>query len=251
MKRMMKVFVIASVISASVVVAQEPTQPWPKWSEKDAKKILENSPWAQTQVQTNTPEMFPNAGQRVINPDTGIAGASGNPDQLPGNNPDNSVNYYIRFLSAKPIRQAFARLAELRQKNADPQMLNGLRDLVERKFDQWIVVAVAFESKNQRFSGPVMYMFNGATFGTLRNSAFLELNNGKRLFLADYQAPSSDGLGAKFIFPRTVDGMPFITAENGKVRFIARITSSEASTPLFLNMQFKVADFKYEGVLEY
>jgi hypothetical protein len=96
-----------------------------------------------------------------------------------------------------------------------------------------------------------MQMFNGATLGTLKNDTFLELSNGKRLFLKDYKAPSSDGLGAKFMFPRNVDGMPFIAAKSGKARFFARLTSSEASRRMILNMLFKVADFRYEGTLEY
>jgi hypothetical protein len=234
-----------------MVGAQEQMKPWTKWSEEYATKILENSPWAQTQVQTDAALMFPNAGQFIIIPERSALDTSSPPDLALSANSASYVDYYIRFLSAKPVRQAFARVAELHQQNADPQLLKGLRDFVESKFDQWILVAITFESKNQRFSGPVMQLFNGATVGTLKNNTFLELNNGKRLFLEDYKAPSSDGLGAKFMFPRTVNGVPFIAAESGKVRFFAKLTSSEASRPLILNMVFKVSDFRYEGSLEY
>jgi hypothetical protein len=251
MKRTTRLFLIACALSASVVGAQQQMKPWAKWSEEYAKKILENSPWAQTQVQINTSQMFPNAGQGYIDPERSALDTSLPPNSVPPANLLNAVYYCIQFLSAKPVRQALVRVAELHQQNADPQVLKGLRDFVESKFDQWIVIAVTFESKNQRFSGPVMQMFSGATLGTLKNNTFLELSNGKHLFLEDYQAPTSEGLGAKFLFPRTVNGVPFITAESGKVRFFAILTSSEASRPLILNMQFKVADFRYEGALEY
>src|SRR6266496_6340686 len=39
------------------VIAQDPSKPWSDWSQKDAEKILNDSPWAQVQVETNTSEM--------------------------------------------------------------------------------------------------------------------------------------------------------------------------------------------------
>src|SRR5262249_26758256 len=46
---------IASVLAAGLVAQQKPA--WIGWSEKDAEKILNNSPWGQTQTDTNTSEM--------------------------------------------------------------------------------------------------------------------------------------------------------------------------------------------------
>jgi hypothetical protein len=151
----MKLFLIACALPASIVVAQEPTQPWPKWPERDAKKILENSARAQTQVQTNISQMFPNAGQRTMNPDQRLfeTPVDPNPNQLPGNDLANSVNYYIRSLSAKPVRQALARVEELHQQNADPQSLKELRDFVESRFDQWIVLRLPSSPKTLGFPG--------------------------------------------------------------------------------------------------
>jgi len=232
------------------VVAQNRAKPWTQWSEEDSKKILENSPWAQTLVQTDAPQMFPNAGQYLIIPKYFDPSVYSRPDQKLADIAD-SVDYYIRFLSAKPVRQALVRDAELRRRKADPELLKGQRDFVESKFDQSIVVAVGFTCKNQRYYEPVMQLFNGATLSTLKNSAFLELNDGSRLFLEDYKVPGTDGLGAKFVFPRTVNGTPFITPKSKTVRFFARLTSSEASRPLILRMLFTVAEFTYEGVLEF
>jgi len=251
MKRTALAFWIACALLTSTAEAQKKMKSWTEWSEKDAKKILENSPWAQTQVQTDTSQMYYHPLQGTITPGTP---ASGTPDMV---NQAVSVNYHIRFLSAKPIRQAFARIVELGQKNADPRLLKGLRDFVDRKFDQWIVVAVTFDCKDQRYSMPAMQLFNSAVLGTLKNNTYLELKNGKRLFIEDYKAPINDGLGAKFIFPRTVDGEPFIMAESGQVRFYSELPGSAAvqsgstPNPLTLNMLFKVADFMYEGTLEY
>jgi hypothetical protein len=49
-----------------------------------------------------------------------------------------------------------------------------------------------------------------------------------------YDAPIADGLGAKFIFPRMVDGEPFLKSNSGTVRFYAEFSNS-----FKLNMQTK------------
>jgi hypothetical protein len=103
---------------------------------------------------------------------------------------------------------------------------------------------------------PAMQLFSSAVLGTLKNNTYLELKNGKRLFIEDYKAPINDGLGAKFIFPRMVNGAPFITAESGEVRFYSELPGpgeqgGSGSKGLVLNMRFSVASFMYEGLLEY
>ncbi len=92
-----------------------------------------------------------------------------------------------------------------------------------------------------------MQAINSATTGTLKNKAFLERQDGKRLFLSQYIAPIQDNLGAKFIFPRMVDGeQPFINSASGTIRFYAEFNDS-----FKLNMRYKVADMMYNQKLEY
>jgi hypothetical protein len=90
-----------------------------------------------------------------------------------------------------------------------------------------------------------MQEINSATTGTLKNKAFLERQDGKRLFLQEYHPPIQDNLGAKFIFPRVVDGEPFLNNTSGTVRFYAEFADFK------LNMRFKVADMIYDQKLEY
>jgi len=61
----------------------------------------------------------------------------------------------------------------------------------------------------------------------------------------DYKPPINDGLGAKFIFPRSVGGRPFLV-ESGSVRFFVQLTDK-----ITLNLTYKVSDMFYEGHLEY
>lgn len=219
--------------------AQKKPKPWTEWSLKEAQKMLEDSAWAQTQVISDTSEMF-------YLPGRGAGEVAANRDVRGALNQATDLNLHIRFLSAKPIRQAFARAIQLERGELSERLAQGLRDFVERRFDDTIVVAVTYDSKDRRFSGPAMQAFGSATIGTLKNKTYLERKDGKRQFLVDYQAPTDDGLGAKFIFLRIVDGRPFITAETGEVRFYC-----ELSEGITLNMRYKVKDFMYDGVLEF
>ncbi len=121
-----------------------------------------------------------------------------------------------------------------------------LRAFAEQKSEEWIVVAVTFDAQDGRFSGPAMQAFGSAITGTLRNNTYLKLKGGKRSFLAEYKAPINDGLGAKFVFKRVVDGEPLIKPDSGEVRFY-----SEVARNIKLNMRFKVSEMMYEGKLEY
>ena len=155
-----------------------------------------------------------------------------------------NVNYYVRFLSARPIRQAFARMIEIQEKER-----KGVREelgpFVERDFSDFIVVTVTFNASDNRFAGPVLQAFASATHGTLKNQAYLERSDGKRLFVIDYKPPINDGLGAKFMFPRQVDGGPFLT-DAGDVRFFAQVNDK-----ITLSTKYKLHDMMYDGKLEY
>jgi len=222
-------FVFAFVVVAG---AQKKTKPWDEWDEKEVQKMLNNSPWGQTQTETNTSEMFYSPSR------TG----GGSRSTEGAYNQAINLNFRVRLLSAKPIRQAFARSVGMK----NPQLVERLRAFADQKSDQWIVVAVDYDSTDQRFTGKAMQAFNSAVTGTLKNNTYIETNDGKRVFLQEYMAPIKDGMGAKFVFPRTIDDKPFVNGESGYLRFYA-----EMGSDIKLNMRFKIADMMYDGQLEY
>jgi hypothetical protein len=224
-------FVFAFVLVAG---AQKKTKLWDEWNEKEVQKMLNDSPWGQTQTETNTSEMFYSP-----NP----TGGSGSSRSTEGPyNQAISLNFRIRLLSAKPIRQAFARGVGMK----NPQLVEKLRAFADQTSDQWIVVAVDYDSTDQRFTGKAMQAFSSAVTSTLKNNTYLETKDGKRVFLQEYMAPIKDGMGAKFVFPRTIDDKPFVNPESGYLRFYA-----EMGANIKLNMRFKIADMMYDGKLEY
>ena len=247
--------VVTVLLLVSIAFAQE--KPWAEWTRAEAEKILNHSAWGQTQTETDTTEM-------VYTPTTaGGTTGSNRSENIRGGLTDRqainnsrvaqgatnqaiSVNYHVRLLSAKPVRQAFMRVMELTQKNLDQETLRGLKSFVERDFSDYIAVAVTFDSTDGRYSGPALQAFASATLGTLKNKTYLERKDGKRLFLMDYHTPINDGLGAKFIFPRIVDERNFLNAESGSFRFY-----SEVSNQIKLNVTFRMSELMYDGQLEY
>ena len=244
---------------AAGAAAQKAVKAWTQWSKGDVQKMLSNSPWAQTQTETDTSEMFftpTTQGQgRTVTPRTsaatGAVAATGVVDST-GNNRANegalnqatSVSFHIRWLSAKPIRQAIAREVALREGG---QLTPALQAFVDSPSDKRAVIAVTFEATDQRFGGKVMQAFNSAVASTLKNSTYLERKDGQRIFLADYVPPQQNALGAAmFIFPRTYGEGPLLTRDSGEVRFV-----SEFSKTLKLETKFKVSEMIYNGRLEY
>jgi hypothetical protein len=253
---MKKLIFAALIISLLLSVSTAQNKPWVEWTKAEAEKILNSSAWAQTQTDTDTSEMMysptsvsgPNSSTR-----SGVLGTTSDRQSVNNNrvaqgasNQAISVNYHIRLLSAKPVRQAFMRVIEITQKETDKELLAGLRSFVDRDFSDFIVVAITFDSTDGRFSGPAMQAFASATIGTLKNKTYLERKDGKRVFLMQYHPPINDGLGAKFIFPRIVDEKKFVNAETGSFRFFSEVTNQ-----IKLNVTFKPSDMMYNGQLEY
>lgn len=234
---MKKIVITLSLIFALTLVAgaQKKVKPWTEWSEKEAAKMLNDSAWGQTQNETNTSEMFYSPTAQ---------GSGGSRGQQGALNQATNIGYGIRFLSAKPIRQAIARQVILK----NPQMAEQLKAFADQKSEQFIVIAVDYNSADRRLSGPAMQQFNSANIGLLKNNTYLERKDGKRIFLEQYLMPINDGMGAKYVFPRMLDGKPFIDKDSGYVRFYSEFPGTPG---LKLNMRFKVAEMIYEDNLEY
>lgn len=255
MKSLFTMGVLLALISTAVVTAQKRSANWMELPVKEAEKILNDSPWAHTQVDTDTSEMFYSPTKQGT-PSTARGtppGQVGSQTSVNDNRADRgavnqavNIKYRICFLSARPIRQAFAKMVLSSLKKKDDNLVAQLQSFIDRDFSPYIVVAVNIESNDQRFSGPIMQAINSANTGSLQNTTYLEREDGKRLFLISYQAPVKDGLGAKFIFPRSENGQFFLNPHSETVRFVAEFNDS-----FKLNMRFKVADMMFDDKLEY
>jgi hypothetical protein len=214
-------------------------KPPAEWSDKEVQKLLNDSPWGRTQVFTSTQTLFrqPTQGSQGV----GSATATNSADAT-------HINFRVRFLSAKPMRLAIGRMMELKQKKPiSPELAAQLKSFTAGEFLEYIVVTVSCDSTEPGANvQQAQSLLSTRGNADLKNITFLETKGGKRVFLNEYQQPRQDGLGARFIFPRNVEGKPFITPESGEVRFF-----TELSDVYRLDRRYKVKDMMYEGKLEY
>jgi len=234
-----------AIVAAGVVTAQKnKAKPWTEWSKKEAEKVLSDSPWSHVQTDTDTSEMFysPTNDPRTSGRVTSTTGP-----RIAGGAVNSSVNvsFHVRFFSARPVRQALARMIEINQK-PPADVVSKLRQFAELRSPDSIIVTVTFDSPDQRFTGVVIQAFNSAVTANLKNDVYLQRSDGKQLFLEEYVPPGKDGFGARFIFTREPDGQPFIKDNTGEIRFYAKYSNG-----IKIDRRFKLADMMYEGELEY
>ena len=145
MKKQILVFGLALLASLTTASAQKKHKPWMEWNDKDAQKMLDDSPWGQTQTDTNTAEMFfsPTGGGGGNRAATGGATGSTNDRNTQGaTNQAVKMNYRIRLLSARPIREAFARRLILQNPQAEVQ----LKTFAEQRSTDYVVIAVDYDN---------------------------------------------------------------------------------------------------------
>jgi hypothetical protein len=219
--------------------AQWEKKVYTEWSDKEVQKMLNDSPWGRTQVFTSAVTLF---GQQPTGRGAGGQSTSSRP-------PDAThVNFRIRFLSAKPIRQAISRMMEMKQKQPISEELAAqLKSFASGDFLEYIVITVSCDSQQTGANvQQALSLLDSRGTADLKNNTFLEIKGGKRLFLQEYQPPRKDGLGARFIFARLVDGEPFISTNSEEVHFFTELNETYR-----LDRRYKVKDMMYEGKLEY
>ena len=229
----------------ATTMAQKTDKKWTEWSKKDALDVLEKSPWAQTQNDTDASEQMysPTSDSRL--PQNRTTSNDDSRATQGATNQATNVKYHVRFFSARPIREAHIRLMELGQK-PPADAITRMHNFAEVKSESSIIVAVTYEATDQRSGNAVMQALNSAAIGTLKNSTYLQRSDGKQLFLEEYVPPGKDGFGARFIFLRMPDEKPFIDANSKEIRFFAQVNGS-----IKIDRRFKVADMMYQGELEY
>lgn len=222
------------LVCASGVSAQWQKKDYKQWSEKEALKVLNDSPWGQTQNSAGT--------ERLLDA-SDIAGVNRRRDI-----DEQQVEFRIRFFSSKPIRQATSRLMELMQKgNVPAQFAAQLDALAKADFSDYVVITVVTEAvQSGSLTGSAASLLARQNTTLLKSDTYLVTKEGKRVFLLEFQPPRRDGLGARFIFPRLVDGKPFITPDSEEVLFHSKLVGGPE-----LNMRFKTKNMIFDGKLEY
>jgi hypothetical protein len=251
-------FICSALILFAASVSAQKDKPWTEWTEKDATKVLTDSAWSQTQKEMT--DVAPSSGSSGSAVTTAAenrstanavmsdsAKAQSESGQSVGQKSGSlTVNYYVAFLTAKPVRQAFVRMIELKTPNTPPDKVAERRTFVDRDFSEYVIVTLKLEGTDKKKLVPAMQLLSAADVKALKDTTYLERKDGKRLALMDYRAPSPESFGAaRFIFPRNLDGKPFIDSTSGEVRVYIELGKAKVVR------RFKVADMMYDGKLEY
>ena len=240
----------AVLVVSFIAFAQYDKKPYLEWSEKEATKIMTDSPWSQTHTLTDTSKAFNTSRGRRTAASTASSVVT--------------VNFRVRFLSSHPVRQAISRLALLHDTKIPEQMLGRLKALAEAPFPDYVVVAVTTDSdRGSDMLTQATETLRRATTAVLINKTYLIANTGQRIYLKEYQPPRNDGFGARFIFPRMIDGKEMLTAGNGEVVFHSEmgggselnsgVTTSDTANGYGFTLQtrYKVKEMMFNGKLEY
>jgi hypothetical protein len=247
MKRI--VFICSAMVLLNASAFGQKAKPWTEWNEKEAQKVLTDSAWAQSQLEFA--ETAPSAGSTITPTQPRNASSITSAERtesgetLGKKSTALSTVYHVAFLTAKPVRAAFIRLIELQHPETPAEKVAERRTFIDRDFGEYVVVTVVLDGTNKAGRMSAMQEIAAANAELLKTTTYLERKDGKRVALMEYRPPVQDGMGAKFIFPRNLDGQPFLDANSGELRVNIQIGKIK------VNRRFKVAEMMYEGKLEY
>lgn len=203
--RCILVVLLAALPALSAVRDQSPLKRhFRSWTLDEAVWMLNESPWARRETFT-----------RLVG---GIgSGVRGEKEIL--------STYFVRFLSARPIREAFVRIQQI--KSGYSEMAEGQK----RRFDhmtqqglnldvrRWIVVAVAFRSNDSDQEIRFRRYMRAQTLETLKNTTSLSTRRFPELQPVAYFPPREDSVGAKFVFPRQQNGSEVVSPQDDEITF--------------------------------
>lgn len=194
------ILALAAGISASKITEE----PFFSWSRDKAIEILNASPWAKHETFTQ------------------IVGGQGS-----GRSGEKEIynTFYVRFLSARPVREAYARIQQIyygydrMEKKEKEQFERDQQPNIEMGDSEWIVISVAFRSNDPNQESDVRRWFQSETVRTLKTKAFLSTPTCSQVEVSAYFPPREESVGAKFVFPRMVDGIQVVTEDCDAVTF--------------------------------
>lgn len=219
-KRTLGLAIFLAVICLALTASGQ--QSWEKknykqWSLADIVRILDDSPWAQTQIER-------------VSINYGL--------------PSNSYTAIIRLRSALPIRQALVRRRQLTvnydklsatdQARFDAEVKEFLECTDCAKYHLVTLVSPITTTSQDSVSVDVVDKLKGLSLAELKPHVYLTNDRGERRHLAGFIPAKGEGSEAMFVFPRFDEqGKPFLTPENKRFSFtIEEKVYEKRSVPL-------------------
>jgi hypothetical protein len=197
-------------------------RPCGEWTITDLKQILEKSPWAR---------------QKVIRNVVCTAGANREVEDF----------FSIRLISAKPIRDAYARLRQFTNGGLSltPKMPGREVLALEPAPDQ-IVIGVSFRSDDGQRAISLSQFFRSETTAWMKWNAFVGTDRVRRVELLKYIPLSAQSGEMRFFFPRSVKGEPLVSRNDKELRFSMWVPPNQV-----LRVSWDVKALEHNGVIEH
>ncbi len=223
MRRSLSLLLIAAGSLGWMVLGSQAS--FTSWTLEEAVKLLNDSPWGK---QTTYTRVIGGVG-------SGILGEK-----------EIYNTYYTRLLSARPIRQAFARIQQINHNydELDQEQKRRFDELVRPGLNldvrRWIVVSLSFRSNDPSWETRVDRFLRSSSVEGLKRRAFLSTASHPRVDLEAYHAPKGDGSGAKFVFPRTVGTTEVVSPEDSILTFELDVPGEPDLSVSFLTQEMRV-----------
>jgi hypothetical protein len=246
---------IVGMLGASEKHEKWMDEPFRKWDQKQVAELLNNSAWAQTkafrgQAAAGGSRGGGRSGGRGQNAGTMGPGAGATPGTDVA-----EFNFTARFFSAEPIREAYVRMLQIMnhydalpadRQQAFDQKVDGL---LHADAGQQVEVTLSYAINDPVAMRDLNEWFNTQTADTLKQNAYLYTPSAGQLELLKYFSPQQGGgLGAQFIFPRTLHGEPILQPGPGRLRFqlshLPRLNQT-------MYIDFKPKEMTYKGQFSY
>jgi hypothetical protein len=227
------------LLGATYLPAQDSwPEPFEKWNRNQVSRMLSDSPWSQNQTLSTS----------LSGKNSGLQGEK-----------EIFNKFTVRFFSALPVREAYVRMMQILNKYDEmaPEQRREFESRFKRALSldvsDRVIVALEFASNDPDANREMKRFFETARTETIKPNVYLISQHLNRVQLLEYFPPSSDGTGAKFVFPRTLNGQPVIAAGDKEVRFEFEVPLNDrnAGNRPKLLVNFKVAKMVYKGELSY
>ena len=185
-------------------------QSGPSSSHEEAIRVLNQSPWARRQTEASVVEGVGSGlyGEKEI-----------------------FNRYFVRLASAEPIRDAYRTINDLLQGETPAQeTASGNGDILGELPEDYLVFVVTFRSNDPEREREVQRMLEAQTTNTLRTRAYLSTKPFPQLEIETYFRPLETAVGAKFVFPKRVEGQPIVLEDEES--FVFEVDFPEESPDL-------------------
>ena len=225
------VLVLLALLSLAATQGGEFWQkkPYQKWSEEECRKLLADSPWAQSHTLSQTiiqPLQSPGAARPLGSDPLGNPDGARSPEPLAREDTGRArqarptLKYQAQFRSALPIRRAIVRLGQINAKYDEltPEQKQAFDQNAEtflaKRFPDTLILYVSYASNVPIDERELARHWQSQTTDTLKNFVFLILPGGEKIPLSGFVVAQGGSREFQFVFPRTYEGRPLVRAQD-------------------------------------